>query len=980
MPPLEESVGDAVRGAALSALSPFAPNALIAEDQRLLQLRTALPALWLVPDVLQLHEALGEPFEFMLDVLSTSAAVDIQALVGEQISIRLRQPDASYRAWHGYVLAAAQAGSDGGLARYRLTGRPWLSLLGARVNSHVHAGQTALQTVEAIFAEYPQANWRIDVAPTTLSALRVRPLAIQLNESDEAFCRRLLAEEGLLFHFEQLDGQAAQAADQAGHARHVMVITDGAAQPLELGTLRYTQPRPDRLQPAPTDALTQLSLQAQAPLAGAAIGHWDAQALHGRAGEAGSAAQPQHYDGSARAHADAAQAQREAEQVLAASELASQRWHGVGTARHLCAGARLSVTGHPLAPAIALRLLTVDHHARNDLGQIGLGASASPGPGPGQYLMQFEAAPAELALVPAVPERPRAPMMLTARVVGYEQRRLTTDRDLRVKVQFDFQRGERPHRGGAAYRPAVGEPAAQWIGHAPGDERSGAWLRMLVPVAGADWGWVLPPRIGSQVLVYFADADIDQPVIGGALHAGDQPPPFAAGIDSGVNHPGTISGLRSQALDGQDGSQWLHDDATGQLRLRLHSAGNLASAGSELALGHLIQQASHSAQRGAWRGAGFEALTPGWAVVRAGQGLLLSTQARAGTYGSAQGSQMDAAEALARLNAARTLGQSLGAAAAALGAQGLRSHADAQAVHTLTRAIDPAQDGHHATTVNGQDASVPGDGRAAPGQPVPAFAEPLIALDSASSLLLASGASTQLYAGQSLSLVAQGDLHHAAAHTYAQVSGQGASLYTHQGGITAHAANGPVSVRAHTDTLHLLAQQGIQISSVNDEIRLFAKDTLTLGAADSSIVLDGPDITVTTPGSYQQMGGNHAMVPGGSAAAALPALPRGLATEAPREIELNYHYDDLQPVAAAPYKVTFEDGTVLQGALDAKGYALLSGVPAAGYTVEFGESAEAWQAPPLPPDDAAFAQPAVQAEGRRAIEDMLDREPVEARA
>ena len=206
---------DRVAGAALDSLSP---SPLIAEHERLLQLRTALPALWLMPEQMQLHEGLGEPFELTLQVLSTSAHVDIRALIGEELTLRLRVPGSGYRCWNGYVFAAAQAGSNGGLARYELVVRPWLSLLSARINHHVHrADQTALQIVESVFSEYPQANWRLEVSPDTIAAMRVRPLCMQFGESDFDFVRRLLLEEGLLFRFEHPD-EDALAATPSGQA------------------------------------------------------------------------------------------------------------------------------------------------------------------------------------------------------------------------------------------------------------------------------------------------------------------------------------------------------------------------------------------------------------------------------------------------------------------------------------------------------------------------------------------------------------------------------------------------------------------------------------------------------------------------------------------------------------------------------------------------------------------------------------------
>ena len=57
------------------------------------------------------------------------------------------------------------------------------------------------------------------------------------------------------------------------------------------------------------------------------------------------------------------------------------------------------------------------------------------------------------------------------------------------------------------------------------------------------------PRLGDEVLVEFADGDIDRPVVIGQLYNGKARSPFAAGEASGVNHPGTLSGIQTQHLD-----------------------------------------------------------------------------------------------------------------------------------------------------------------------------------------------------------------------------------------------------------------------------------------------------------------------------------------------------------------------------------------------------------------------------------------------
>ena len=92
------------------------------------------------------------------------------------------------------------------------------------------------------------------------------------------------------------------------------------------------------------------------------------------------------------------------------------------------------------------------------------------------------------------------------------------------------------------------DPASKDTGNAPGNETSGTWLRVLEAVAGPNWGSQFTPRIGTEVLIDFVDGDMDQPVIVGQLYNGVDTPPFAAGVDAGVNHGGVLSGWHSHNL------------------------------------------------------------------------------------------------------------------------------------------------------------------------------------------------------------------------------------------------------------------------------------------------------------------------------------------------------------------------------------------------------------------------------------------------
>ena len=244
----------------------------------------------------------------------------------------------------------------------------------------------------------------------------------------------------------------------------------------------------------------------------------------------------------------------------------------------------------------------------------------------------------------------------------------------------------------------------------------------------------------------------------------------------------------------------------------------------------------------------------------------------------------------------------------------------------------------------------------------------------AASGVFATEAQIASMSGQDHSVTAGGDIQQTAAFTYSSVSGNTTSLYVHDGGIKMFAANGPVSIRAHTDTMQLLADQELTVTSVNEEILIEARDCVEIFDGESSLTIKGMDITYLLPGLYSAPQSTHEFMAAGSSEPVLPALPVGTTKEPPLELELNYQYDDLTPVVGAPYKVTYESGEVFEGKLDASGRALIQDVPKGKYRVELGEDERPWAPPPLPPDEAPFRKSDVQAMGRDILERALERE------
>jgi len=856
----------------------------------------------LAADAFSGREAVNELFRFDVDALSTSTDLDIDAFIGEELTLGLLQPDGSRRAWHGLCLDAAWLGADGGVARYRLRLEPALALLGLRRDSWIFQDKNVREIVTELLADYPQVRFDVDISQD----LPARSICTQYRESDLEFFMRLLASEGLSWRFEHEEGG------------HRLVIFDSRAMPPAMpgdAAIRFHGVRATERD----DAIDSFSAQRRVAANGVAISSWDPAQLVAPGCEqqsnldAGELPALWLYDGSGeRIASGRTVADTHSELMLQALELENKQCEGTGAARRLAAGHAFQLTQHERYPEgeNAFTVLWVQHEARNNF-DTGIVQGAQSGIEKGTYRNRFGCVCDTVAIVPALtalPSRVTAPGAQCALVVGLPDAVSTTTRDHQVCVQFAWQRGARPNAGGLAHD-------TDSDGCAPGDERSGTWVRVAEALAGPNWGTLFTPRNGTEVLVDFIEGDIDRPVIVAQLFTGSDLPPFSAGVDSGVEHPGTLSGIHSHNVDGGGFNQWQLDDTQGQLRTRLATS----TASTQLNLGYLVQQAPGSAQRGAYRGSGFELRTDAWAVVRGGEGVLLSTSARSRQGCGVTSTQMDAAEAVSLLKGAQALGKTLGDAAGQQ--QALFSKDALKAQADFIDLVDPKAKGKHAGAVGGQSAlkAKSGSRELDAEQPVEKFASPIVLMDSAASINWATPASTVLYAGQQLHWTTQSDLHMTAAHTVSSVAGGPASLFTHAGGIQAIAGNGPVSLQAHTDALEILADKEITVMSVNDCIEIKASKKIVLQAGQAAVTLEGGDITFACPGKFSVKGGKHLFDGGGRGAASFSPLPSSTAGLFNSKVHL-FDTKTGEPHRELPYLIRLSSGVVYYGTTDDKGH------------------------------------------------------------
>jgi type VI secretion system VgrG family protein len=910
------------------------------QSTRLLRLTTPLGADRLLAEAVQGEEAIGGTFAFTIDALSLDAGIGLRTLVGQPALLELLTADGSRRPFHGHITAAAIKGANGGMARYALTLQSWTAFLAHTRDSRIFQDQTACAIIDTVFKAWQGRgtlvpDWRFDMAGVAdMAAYPARSLCTQYRESDLAFVERLLREEGL-FAFFAHEGDSASPS----LGRHRMVIADhnDAFAPNRQAQVRFTQSGATLREDGIDRWCRTLRRQANA----VALHSWNYRTRDGRPVTAAAATTsattgdmaltlrdvPGHYAYPSRAHG-----QRLAERTLQALEAQRETFSGAGTVRTLAPGTTFTLSGHAVhdgedEDARTFLVTRVTHTMHNNLGADvradiarRLGERTLDGVQPGErpvYRNRFEAIRSAVSYRdPHAPHpRPRIHGQQSAIVVGPPGAAIHTDRNHRIKVQFHWQRGASGHNRLAHPAPA---------GHtgAPGTDTAGTWIRVatpLAPIAGANWGSHALPRVGQEVLVDFLDGDIDRPVVIGALYNGagaadaqhntvtqgggaatGNAPAWFPGGGGAHAHAAVFSGLKSQALQAsQEGggaySQLLFDDTPGQPRIALQRHAGAHQGTAELNLGHLRHQADN--QRLQTVGVGAELKTRHSAALRAGQGLLLTSDARTG----ASGMQMDAREAREQIDAARDLADGL--------AQTARKHNASLGDDAPLPAIAALQ----------ASAAALGDGTAC--------AEPQLQLSSPKGIVAVTPADAIFSAGATTSICAQDIADIAVAGNY-RAAAAGISLFTYgkatakdkpnqETGIRLHAASGKFSSQSQAGETRLTADKAITVASIEKSVSATAKTHLLMTAQGALLKLEGGDIMLHCPGKVEFKAGKKELAGPASGSATAPTLPRS--RDIYNEAFVVLDEETRAPLANVRYRLESASGMTVEGITDALG-------------------------------------------------------------
>ncbi|HFG6988396.1 type VI secretion system Vgr family protein [Acinetobacter baumannii] len=866
--------------------------------------------------------ALNDGLKAELLCLSTNATIQLKSFIGVQAAVDIVTERGELTRVTGIITHAQQGQSDGSLTLYKLTLEDPTALWKYRRNSRVFMNKSVVEIWEILFKEWQTKNplfaasLSLDLSGLT-QTYDVRPFVMQHNESDWNFLTRLLRSENISWLIDEAQ-HIVPSTDTPIQAQKLRLIdANSQYQPLDRKTIRYHRSSAVEQYDSMTRLTAERSLQPNVMH----IQRWQAEILDQEEGIGSVQSKHQHseqYDNATLGLEQAwnyapawigdlkgedgvtksgnQQVERLNQNLNNYYEAQAKRFIAQTTVRDAYVGYYFELNEHPEidqheSTDRSFLIISKSFFNQNNLpkdlnDQInGLLAQSnwsiqnpenSDERQANQLILQRRHIPTTPAYNPQIHSPVTHPQR--AKVVGPEGEEIYVDEWGRIKVRFLFTRSDdHSHDGGAGTN---------------NNDTDSAWVDVLTPWAGEGYGARFLPRIGEIVVIDFFNGDIDRPFVMGRIHEAQRHP---TKFDNKGKLPDTkkLSGIRSKEVSGGGFGQLRFDDTPGQISTQLQSS----HGASQLNLGKLSHPKDKAESED--RGEGFELRTDQWGALRAGQGLLVSTHKQ----DNAKGDHLDANEAKQQIEGGLN------------NAKALSEVAKNQKTDEI-ESIEQLKD--FASQIQQQIAK---------------FEKALLLLSSPDGIALSSSEDIHISADAQINQIAGDSINISTQKNVIAHAQNRLSLFAAQSGLKAVAAQGKVEIQAQSDALDVLANKGITISSTEDCIEISSPKEIVITGASSQITLNGSGIFPKTGGKFQVNAGQHVFQGGASASvkSSLPPPPK----RAQGVLELLHDYSHGAFVKGAGYTVTDNLGKVVNGKLDDKGFARVSGLATGSVKVLF---------------------------------------------
>ena len=112
------------------------------------------------------REELSRLGEYQLDLLSLKADIDVDGILGKNVTVTLALPEEKTRYFNGFVSRFTQAGMYGRYHRYTAVVRPWLWFLTRTADCRIFQDLTVPEIVKLVFDDHETADFVFELTET----------------------------------------------------------------------------------------------------------------------------------------------------------------------------------------------------------------------------------------------------------------------------------------------------------------------------------------------------------------------------------------------------------------------------------------------------------------------------------------------------------------------------------------------------------------------------------------------------------------------------------------------------------------------------------------------------------------------------------------------------------------------------------------------------------------------------------------------
>ena len=421
------------------------------------------------------REGLSSPFQFTLNLYSTSDAVDPSKLLGKDITWCYSPKGDGVGQWFdGRVFSVAQgAGGEYGLRSVSIEVVSWFSLLKETKHRNVFVEKSVKDITQDILSKYPDAVFELNLTEP------YKPFScmVQYEQSDFDFLTWLWESNGIFYFF------------KFEKSIHTMVIADSSV------AFKETTTKGIEFLPGSSKFGTLTSwehayrwVNGKATLNDYNFEKPSASLISKATSTAdipGIASYEKYiFPGGYQVAADG---KKPSELVVGSTDTLHETVSGSGTLMGFNSGLKFKIEKHSVKSESGKSYIIkqVDHNGNS---------SASPA-----YQNSFQCFPEKVKFRPLVSSpRPLIPGVHNAVVAGPSGKEVFTDKYGRIKIQFIWDI----------------------------NSKGSYWVRVSQFLAGKSFGFFSLPRIGEEVLIAFEEGDPCRPIAVGGVYNGEQLTPF----------------------------------------------------------------------------------------------------------------------------------------------------------------------------------------------------------------------------------------------------------------------------------------------------------------------------------------------------------------------------------------------------------------------------------------------------------------------